>query len=42
MKAMLEKSKDMVFAEPTVTIASSLGDAGRAQLTALADALCAK
>lgn len=42
MKAMLEKSKDIVFAEPTVTIASSLGDAGRAQLTALADALCAK
>jgi flavorubredoxin len=42
MKAMLEKSKDMVFAEPTVTITSSLGEGNRAQLTALADALCGR
>ena len=41
MKAMLEKSRDIVFAEPTVTVTSSLGDESRAQLAALADALCA-
>ena len=41
MKAMLEKSREIVFAEPTVTVTSSLNDSSRAQLAQLADALCA-
>ncbi len=41
MKAMFEKSKDIEFAEPVVTIKSSLNDASEVQLRQLADALAA-
>ena len=39
MKAMFEKSKDISFAENTVTISSSLNEKSRAQLEALANEL---
>ena len=39
MKAMFEKSKDISFAENTVTISSSLNEKSRSQLEALADEL---
>ena len=39
MRGMLDKSKNLTFAEPTVTIASALNDASMAQLDALAQAL---
>ena len=39
MKGMLEKSKDLTFAEPVVTIRSALGEESTAQLLQLADAL---
>lgn len=39
MKGLFEKSKNITFAEPVVTITSALNDASRAQLAALADAL---
>ena len=40
MKAMFEKSKNITFAENTVTIKSALNAESRAQLEALADELC--
>ena len=40
MKAMFEKSKNITFAENTVTIKSALTAESRAQLEALADELC--
>ena len=39
MKGMLEKSKNLTLAEPTVRILSALNDESRAQIKALADAL---
>lgn len=39
MKGLLEKSKNITFAEPVVTLKSALNDASRAQISALADAL---
>lgn len=39
MKGMLEKSKDLTFAEPVVTIRSALGEESTAQLQQLADIL---
>ena len=39
MRAMLEKSKNLTFAENSVKIASALSDASRAQIAALADEL---
>lgn len=39
MKAMLEKGKNLNFAEPTVTVRSALGENSAAQLKQLADAL---
>ncbi|MCR4591378.1 MAG: MBL fold metallo-hydrolase [Lachnospiraceae bacterium] len=39
IKGMFEKSKDITFAEPVVTIKSALNDASRAQVESLADAL---
>ena len=39
MRGMLEKSKNLTWAEPTVRILSSLDDRSRAQITALAEAL---
>ncbi len=41
MKAMFEKSKEISFAENTVTITSALNDASRSKLEALAEELCA-
>ena len=41
MKAEVESLKDAVVLEPKVTITSSLNEAKRAELEALADALCA-
>ncbi|MBR1584740.1 MAG: FprA family A-type flavoprotein [Clostridia bacterium] len=41
MKALLEGCKDVTFCENTVTIKSTLNDASRAQLNALADELLA-
>ncbi len=41
MKGMLEKSKDITYAETTVKIMSALNTASEAQLDALADELCA-
>ncbi len=40
MKAMFEKSKEISFAENTVTITSALSEKSSAQLEALADELC--
>ncbi|MBQ7859867.1 MAG: FprA family A-type flavoprotein [Faecalibacterium sp.] len=40
MKGMLEKSKNLTFAEPSVRIMSALNADSEAQLNALADALC--
>ena len=40
MKAMFEKSKNITFAENTVTIKSALNAESRAQFEALADELC--
>ena len=39
MKGLLEKSKNITFAEPVVTLKSALNDASRAQISALANAL---
>ena len=39
MKGMLEKSKNLTLAEPTVRVLSALNDESRAQIKALADAL---
>lgn len=39
MKGLLEKSKNITFVEPVVTLKSALNDASRAQISALADAL---
>ncbi len=41
MKAMFEKSKDISYAENTVSITSALSDSSRAQVEALAEELCA-
>ena len=40
MKGMLEGCKNLVFAEPVVTIKSAMNDANKEQLDALADDLC--
>ena len=40
MKGMFEKSKNLQFAENTVTILSALNDDSKAQINALADELC--
>ena len=40
MKSLLEKSKDLVWLEPTVKINASLSPESEAQIAALADALC--
>ena len=40
MRTMLEKSKNLTFAENTVTIKSALDETSKAQLDALADELC--
>ena len=40
MKGMLENCKNLVFAEPVVTIKSAMNDANKEQLEALADDLC--
>lgn len=40
MKKMLEGCKELSFAEPTVTILSSLNEENEKQIEALADALC--
>lgn len=40
MKAMLEKSKNLTFANTTVTIKSALSEEGRAQIDELAEELC--
>ncbi len=40
MKGMLEGCKNLVFAEPVVTIKSAMNDANKEQLEALADDLC--
>ena len=40
MKGMLEGCKNLVFAEPAVTIKSAMNDANKEQLEALADDLC--
>ena len=39
MKGMFEKSKDIEFVEPVVTIRGALNETSEAQLAALADAL---
>ena len=39
MKGMLEKSKNLTFAEPNVRILSALNEDSRAQIRALAEAL---
>jgi len=39
MKAMFEKSKDITFVEPVVTVKSALNDESKAQISALAEAL---
>ena len=39
MKGMLERSKNLTLAEPTVRVLSALNDESRAQIKALADAL---
>ncbi len=40
MRGMLEASKELTFVEPVVKIVSALNNESRAQLQALADALC--
>ena len=40
MRKMLEGSKNLLIAEPTVTVHSALSDASRAQIDALAHTLC--
>ncbi len=40
MRAMLEKSKNLTYAEPVVKILSALNEESSAQLEALTDALC--
>ena len=40
MQGMLEKSKNLIFAEPSVKILSALNEESAAQLEALADELC--
>ena len=40
MRGMLEACKELTFVEPTVKIVSALNDESRAQLAALADAIC--
>lgn len=40
MKSLLEKSKDLVWLEPTVKISAALSPESEAQIAALADALC--
>ena len=40
MKAMFEKSKDIAYAENTVSMTSALNDVSRAQVEALAEELC--
>ena len=40
MKALLENSKKLTFAENTVRILSALSEDSRAQIEALADELC--
>jgi len=40
MKGMLEKSKDLTYVEPTVTIHSALNEESSTQLNSLADELC--
>jgi len=42
MQKMFAESKNITFVEPTVRILSALNDESRAQLEALADALCAE
>ena len=42
MKGMLEKSKNITFAENTVKIMSALNDVSRAQISALAEELCSE
>ena len=39
IKSMLETSKNLTFAEPTVTITSAINDTSKAQIAALADAI---
>jgi flavorubredoxin len=40
IKSLLEKSKNISYIEPTVTIKSAIDDAARKQIVAVADALC--
>ncbi len=40
IRSILEKSKDLTFAEPVVTIKSALTDDNKAQIDALTDELC--
>ena len=40
MKSLLEKSKNISYIEPVVTIKSAMDDAAKLQIDALADALC--
>ena len=40
IRSILEKSKDLTFAEPVVTIKSALTDDNKAQIEALTDELC--
>ena len=40
MKSLLEKSKNITYIEPTVTVKSAMNDAAKQQIDALADALC--
>ncbi len=40
MRGMLEKSKDLTFAENTVTITSALNETSAAKVEALAEELC--
>ncbi len=42
MRGMFEKSKNITFADTTVTIKSALSDESRGQIDALADELCAE
>ena len=40
MKSLLEKSKNISYIEPTVTIKSAMNDAVKQQIDVLSDALC--
>ena len=42
MKALLEKSKDLVYAQTDVKIMSALNEESAAQLEALAEELCGR